>query len=121
MNPLIRQGIAKLFRSIGGGPGTGSSYKELGSILAEAKRGSDEALQILQQKLADVGVTAVTGKSSTEHVVSGVTRMDCQWSRLFIGWFPCLSNEEYLNNLMEMNCQTYSWNFLNNPYCKENV
>ena len=57
MNPLIRQGIAKLFRSIGGGPGTGSAYKELGSILTEAKRGSDEAFQILQQKLADIGVT----------------------------------------------------------------
>ena len=57
MNPLIRQGIAKLFRSIGGGPGTGSSYKELGTILAKAKQGSDEAFQMLQQKLADIGVT----------------------------------------------------------------
>ena len=57
MKQLVRQGIAKLFRSIGGGPGTGSSYKELGSILAQAKRGSDEAFQILQQKLADIGVT----------------------------------------------------------------
>ena len=57
MNPIIRQGIAKLFRSIGGGPGTGSAYKELGSILAEAKKGSDEAFQILQQKLADIGVS----------------------------------------------------------------
>ena len=57
MNPLIRQGIAKLFRSIGGGPGTGSSYKELGTILARAKQGSDEAFQVLQQKLADIGIT----------------------------------------------------------------
>ena len=57
MKQLVRQGIAKLFRSIGGGPGTGSAYKELGSILAQAKRGSDEAFQILQQKLADIGVT----------------------------------------------------------------
>jgi len=57
MNPLIRQGISKLFRSIGGGPGTGSSYKELGTILAKAKQGSDEAFQILQQKLANIGVT----------------------------------------------------------------
>ena len=57
MKQLVRQGIAKLFRSIGGGPGTGSSYKELGSILAQAKQGSDEAFQILQQKLADIGVT----------------------------------------------------------------
>ena len=57
MKQLVRQGIAKLFRSIGGGPGTGSSYKELGSILAQAKQGSDEAFQILQQKLADIGVS----------------------------------------------------------------
>ena len=57
MSPLIRQGISKLFRSIGGGPGTGSAYKELGSILAQAKRGSDEAFQILQKRLADIGVT----------------------------------------------------------------
>ena len=57
MKQLVRQGIAKLFRSIGGGPGTGSSYKELGTILARAKQGSDEAFQVLQQKLADIGVT----------------------------------------------------------------
>ena len=57
MKQLVRQGIAKLFRSIGGGPGTGSSYKELGTILARAKQGSDEAFQMLQQKLADIGVT----------------------------------------------------------------
>ena len=73
MNPLIRQGIAKLFRSIGGGPGTGSSYKELGSILAEAKRGSDEAFQILQQKLADVGVTL---KNKKDLVVEEVTELN---------------------------------------------
>ena len=57
MSPLISQGISKLFRSIGGGPGTGSAYKELGTILARAKQGSDEAFQVLQQKLADIGVT----------------------------------------------------------------
>ena len=57
MKQLVRQGISKLFRSIGGGPGTGSSYKELGTILAQAKQGSDEAFQMLQQKLADIGVS----------------------------------------------------------------
>jgi len=51
MKQLVRQGISKLFRSIGGGPGTGSSYKELGTILSQAKQGSDEAFQILQQNL----------------------------------------------------------------------
>ena len=57
MQTAVREGIKLLFRSIGGGPGTGSAYKQLGTILAQAKRGSDEAFQILQQKLADIGVT----------------------------------------------------------------
>ena len=73
MNPLIRQGISKLFRSIGGGPGTGSSYKELGTILAKAKQGSDEAFQILQQKLADIGVTL---KNKKDLVVEEVTELN---------------------------------------------
>ena len=73
MSPLIRQGISKLFRSIGGGPGTGSAYKELGSILAEAKRGSDEAFQILQQKLADIGVTLKNKKDLAIEEVKELT------------------------------------------------
>ncbi len=73
MNPLIRQGISKLFRSIGGGPGTGSSYKELGTILAKAKQGSDEAFQILQQKLADIGVTL---KNKKDLVVEEVVELN---------------------------------------------
>ena len=73
MNPLIRQGISKLFRSIGGGPGTGSSYKELGTILAKAKQGSDEAFQILQQKLSDIGVTL---KNKKDLVVEEVTELN---------------------------------------------
>ncbi len=73
MNPLIRQGISKLFRSIGGGPGTGSSYKELGTILAKAKQGSDEAFQVLQQKLADIGVTL---KNKKDLVVEEVVELN---------------------------------------------
>ena len=73
MNPLIRQGIAKLFRSIGGGPGTGSSYKELGTILARAKQGSDEAFQVLQQKLADIGVTLKNKKDLAVEEVKELT------------------------------------------------
>ena len=44
---------------------------------------------------ANLALTAATGKSTSEHVADGVT-------------------------LMIMNCKTYSWNFLNIPYCKEN-
>ena len=66
----------------------------------------------------DVGLTVETGKSSSEHVASEVTKMDCQWSRLFSDWKVCLTHQEYVDNLMLMNCQTYSWNFLNIPYCR---
>ena len=76
----------------------------------------------IQFTIADAGVAVVTGKTTSEHVASEVTSMDCKWSRLLIGWFPCLSHKEYVDNLMELNCHTYSWDFLNNPYCrKENV
>ena len=74
----------------------------------------------LASTAADVALTASTGKSSTEHVASEVTKKDCQWSRLFSEWKVCLSDEEYVENLMIMNCHTYAWNFLNIPYCKEN-
>ncbi len=68
----------------------------------------------------DIALTAETGKSSSEHIADGVTKKDCQWSRLFAtDWKVCLSHEEYVDNLMIMNCHTYSWNFLNIPYCKE--
>ena len=73
MSPLIRQGISKLFRSIGGGPGTGSAYKELGSILAQAKRGSAEAFQILQKRLADIGVTLKNKKDLAVEEVKELT------------------------------------------------
>tara|TARA_B100001996_G_C18507434_1_gene533953 strand:- start:328 stop:636 length:309 start_codon:yes stop_codon:yes gene_type:complete len=74
----------------------------------------------IQFTIADAGLAVVTGKSSTEHVASEVTSLDCQWSRLLIGWKPCLTNQEYVENLMTLDCHTYSWDFLNNPYCKEN-
>ena len=73
MSPLIRQGISKLFRSIGGGPGTAYSYKELGSIHAQAKQGSDEAFQVLQQKLADIGFTL---KNKKDLAVEEVTELN---------------------------------------------
>jgi|TARA_B110000196_G_C21135332_1_gene660780 hypothetical protein len=69
---------------------------------------------------ANLALTAATGKSTSEHVADGVTQLDCQWSRIFSDWKVCLTHEEYVTNLMIMNCNTYSWNFLNIPYCKEN-
>ena len=59
------------------------------------------------------------GKTMNETAASIVLQQDCQWSRILIGWAPCLTKEEYISNLIKMNCKTYSWNFLNIPYCKE--
>ena len=47
----------------------------------------------------DIATTLGTGKSLSEHAVSGVTKLDCQWSRAFSDWKVCLTHEEYLNNL----------------------
>ena len=73
MQTAVREGIKLLFRSIGGGPGTGSAYKQLGTILAQAKRGSDEAFQILQKQLADIGVTL---KNKKDLVVQEVDELN---------------------------------------------
>ena len=69
---------------------------------------------------ADVISINNSGKSIAEEVASTITATDCQWNRAIKNWNVCLTEEEYLNNLLEMNCKTYSWNFLNIPYCKEN-
>ena len=60
------------------------------------------------------------GKTMTETAASIVLQKDCQWSRIFTDWKVCLTFDEYVDNLIKMNCKTYSWNFLNIPYCKEN-
>ena len=66
----------------------------------------------------DIILTAQTGKSSSEHIASKVTQLDCQWLRIFYNWNFCLSHEEYVDNLITMDCDIYSWNFFNMPYCK---
>ena len=60
------------------------------------------------------------GKTMNETAASIALQKDCQWSRLWLGWQPCLTRTEWIDRLVAMNCETYSWNFLNNPYCREN-
>ena len=54
-----------------------------------------------------------------ETAASIALQKDCQWSRMLIGWEPCLTRQELIDLLYDMNCETYAWNFLNIPYCKE--
>ena len=60
-----------------------------------------------------------TGKTLSENGASLALKKDCQWGRVAIGWPPCLTKEEFIDKLIEMDCKTYSWNFLNIPYCRE--
>ena len=68
MKSLLREGIRRLFIA-NRGPGN----RDLGIILRDAKAGSDKAFQILQQKLADVGVTL---KNKKDLVVEEVTELN---------------------------------------------
>ena len=52
MKQLLKEGIRRLFIA-NRGPGN----RDLGIILRDAKKGSDEAFQILQKKLSEIGVT----------------------------------------------------------------
>jgi hypothetical protein len=68
---------------------------------------------------AEISTTINTGKGISEHIVSEVTQTDCNWLRIVYGWKPCINREEYVTNLLHMNCAVYTWNFFDMPYCKE--
>ena len=55
MNPLVKAGIAKLFRMAVQSRG-GSGAKEMGILLKNAKAGSTKAYGILQERLSGIGV-----------------------------------------------------------------
>ena len=73
----------------------------------------------LMYNTAEVTTTVTTGKGFTEQVISEVTQTDCNWLRMVYGWKPCVTREEYVTNLLHMNCAVYTWNFFDMPYCKE--
>ena len=69
--------------------------------------------------VGDVVSVGQTGKSLSENAASKALERDCQWSRILKGWAPCLTQDELAERLLEMNCDTYAWNIINIPYCKE--
>ena len=69
--------------------------------------------------VGDVVSINETGKSISENAVSQALSRDCRWSRILMGWPPCLTSDELAERLLQMNCDTYAWNILNIPYCKE--
>ena len=69
--------------------------------------------------LVDIGLTVHTGKSSTEHVISEITGEDCNYSYFLSTQKICLSEEEYMQLLIDLNCKEYAWDIKNQPYCRE--
>ena len=69
--------------------------------------------------VGDVVSVNQTGKSLSENAASEALSRDCQWSRILMGWPPCLTSDELAERLLKMNCDTYAWNIINIPYCKE--
>ena len=65
--------------------------------------------------LSDTVSYAVTDKSLVDASISAATRENCTLSRMLKGKRVCMS---YVDLLLEMNCDTYSWDKNGRPYCK---
>jgi hypothetical protein len=49
-----------------------------------------------------------------------MTGQECQWIRLLQNEKVCMTNKEYENYLLAMDCEEYEWNFFGIPSCKDN-
>ena len=65
----------------------------------------------------DVVLSSQTGKSSTEHLVSKITKKDCQWARTLYLEKACMTRDEEIEYMLSMNCELYVWNWLGLPEC----
>ena len=69
----------------------------------------------------DIALTNQTGKSSSEHLVSGITKRDCQWARTIDFAKVCMTKEEELDYMLSKNCDVYTWTWLGIPECKKSL
>ena len=71
--------------------------------------------------MGDVVLGVATGKSSSEHVLSGITGEDCQFIRIIDGQDICMTKEAYVDYLFSLDCDIYTWNILNRVSCREST
>ena len=71
--------------------------------------------------VGDVILSMNTGKSSSEHVLSGITGRDCQFIHVMDGENICMSKEAYVDYLFTLDCDIYTWNILNRVSCREST
>jgi len=69
--------------------------------------------------VGDAVLSFSTGKSSGEHGLSFITGRDCQFIRIIDGQSICMSGEAYLDYLISLNCDIYTWNILNRVSCEK--
>ena len=71
----------------------------------------------------DIIMKKETGKTPLEHGASALTQKDCNFTRVIDGVFPCMSEEEYVDYLLDMNCEHgYTWNnILGIPKCRKST
>jgi hypothetical protein len=71
--------------------------------------------------MGDVVLGVATGKSSGEHVLSGITGRDCQFIRIIDGQDICMTKEAYVDYLFSLDCNIYTWSILNRVSCREST
>ena len=73
----------------------------------------------ISHTIGDAILSLNTGKSSGEHGLSFITGRDCQFIRIIDGQAICMSGEAYLDYLISLNCDIYTWNILNRVSCEK--
>ena len=71
--------------------------------------------------MGDVVLGVATGKSSGEHVLSGLTGKDCQFIHIIDNQSICMSKEAYVDYLFSLDCNIYTWSILNRVSCREST
>jgi hypothetical protein len=65
----------------------------------------------------DIVLTSATGKSSGEHLLSGVTGEDCKFIRVIDTNQICMTKKEYEVYLLTLKCDTYQWDLFGRASC----
>ena len=71
--------------------------------------------------VTDVVLSVESGKSSGEHALSFITGRDCQFIRVIDTLNICMSKKSYVDYLISLDCDIYTWNILNHVSCKKST
>ena len=75
----------------------------------------------ISHTIGDAILSLNTGKSSGEHGLSFITGRDCQFIRVIDGQDICMTEKAYVDYLISLDCEIYTWNILNRVRCKKTL